>query len=69
MKKCKRKSNSIIKMNTAKEFMSTKKWENKKVKVGWKKTKMDKKMKSTKKKNKTSNQSLILSTSSRTSKK
>lgn len=69
MIKCKRKSNSIIKMNTAKEFMSMKKWENKKVKVGWKKTKMDKKRKNTKKKNKTSNQSLTLSTSSRISKK
>ena len=56
-------------MNMAKEFMSMKKWENKKVKVGWKKTKMDKKRKSTKKKNKTSNQSLTLSTSSRISKK
>ena len=67
--KCKRKSNSIIKMNMVKEFMSTKRWENKKVEVGWKKTKRHKKRKNTKKKNLTSNQTSTLSTNSRTSKK
>ena len=63
-------SNSIIKMNTDKEFMSMKRWETKKVEAVWKKTKMDKKRKILKKKKtQTNNQSSTLSTSSRTSKK
>lgn len=62
-------SNSIIKMNMDKEFTSMKRWETKKVKVVWKKIKMDKMRKSMKKMSKTSNKFSIHSTSSRTSKK
>ena len=62
-------SNSIIRMNTDREFMSMKRWKNKKVEVEWKKTKMGKMRKIMTKMRQTSNQSSTHSINSRTSKK